>query len=197
MKTNHFLYSFVFFGVVCHGVVVNFTVTLPPSVPAVTIEVFQAALPAAFTIFSVGQEIHATVRVNATKTDFTADVGGVRSFFVNAVAGAATVTSDMVTILRLSESRRRRLLSAASNIVTMLSTISESSRRQSRKLLSHPHTKVVQHRRDGLAESLRVQAALKQAQNIRNLRKRFEAPALRGQGQAKNPPLAQDGKRKL
>ena len=143
------------------------------------------------------KEIHATVRVNATKTDFTADVGGVRTSFVNAVAGAANVTSDMVTILSISESRRRRLLSAASNIVTMLSTISENSCSRSRKLLSHPHTKVVQHRRDGLAESLRVQAALKQAQNIRNLRKRFEAPALRGQGQAKNPPLAQDGKRKL
>ena len=102
----------------------------------------------------IKKEIHATVRVNSTLQEFNSDVNGIRTAFIAAVAKAANVTEDKVIILGVSESRRRRLL-------------------------SHPHTTVVHHKRDTFAESMQVQTTLKQAIHLRNLRKRMDAPPIR------------------
>ena len=96
------------------------------------------------------KEIRATIRVNVTYSSFANDQGGVRTTFIAAVAAAANVTVDNVIIGSVSEARRRR------------------------QLLSHPAT-VVAHSEDPTRDSLRMQAALKQAIHLKNLKRRSEA----------------------
>lgn len=88
--------------------------------------------------------------MNVTYSDFSDDVGGVRSNFISALAAAANVTIDNVIINSISAEARRL-----------------------RRLLSH-YANVIAHSKDRLADSLRIQSALKQAIHLRNLRNRSE-----------------------
>ena len=112
------------------------------------------------------KEIRATIRVNVTYSSFADDEGGVRTSFIAAVAAAANVTVDNVIINSISEARRLR------------------------RLLSHYAT-VVAHSKDPARDSLRMQAALKQAIHLKNLRKRSEAKSAL---HAPHPPPKQLGR---
>lgn len=60
------------------------------------------------------KQVHATVTLNTTLTDFESDHGGVRTDFLSGVAAAAGVQSEQVhihfVVIRLNHRRRRALL---------------------------------------------------------------------------------------
>ena len=101
---------------------------------------------------AVHREIRATIRVNVTYNDFSDDVGGVKTAFINAVAQAAHVRTQDVTITSILEARRLR------------------------RLLAY-HADIMQYSPDKIGESLRMQKALKQAISVRDLRKRMNTKA--------------------
>jgi len=115
---------------------------------------------------SFQREIRATLRFNVSYASFTADEGGVRTNFIAAVAAAANVTVNNVVINSISEARRLR------------------------RLLSHYAT-VVAHSKDPARDALRMQAALKQAIHLKNIRKRSEAKSAL---HAPHPPPKQLGR---
>jgi hypothetical protein len=69
---------------------------------------------------SYTKRISATVRLNATAANFNADVGGIRTAFINAVAAAAGVPASQITIGSvLDRTGARRLLSFVDDAVAV------------------------------------------------------------------------------
>ena len=102
------------------------------------------------------KEIRASIRVNSSYADFTGNVGGVRSAFIHAVAQAAGVSADKVTIHSVTDTGglRRRLLGLQRGAVGV-----------------HGHA------HDAYADSIHVQASLKEAVGIRNLKRHLNSHA--------------------
>ena len=70
---------------------------------------------------SYTKRISATVRLNATAANFNADVGGIRTAFINAVAAAAGVPASQITIGSVSDrTGSRRLLSYVDDMAVVM-----------------------------------------------------------------------------
>jgi hypothetical protein len=76
---------------------------------------------------SYSKRIAATVRLNATAANFNADVGGIRTAFINAVAAAAGVSPSQVIIGSVTQQRAARRLLSSSDHHAVVSILVEGS----------------------------------------------------------------------